>query len=154
DAYDAPAARAHEGGNLVADRGVNERITHDALFCVTSAALELRLDQRQEMRRRPRECERRRQNELERDETRIDDDEVGPLGEPRRVEDANVGRFHGYDLCSPPQAWVHLAPPDIHGIDSPRAACQQDFSKAAGRGADIAADAAARIKPRIEAEST
>src|SRR5262249_52494432 len=152
DAYDTPAARPDEGGDIVADRSVNERIVHDAFFRVTSAGFELRLDQRQEMRRRSRECERRRPDELERDETGVDDDEVGPLGKPRRVEDANVGRFHGYDLCSPPQAWMHLAPPDIHGIDSPRAACQQDFSKAAGRGADIEADAAARIKHRIEAE--
>src|SRR5215813_413197 len=105
DAYDTPAARPDEGGDIVADRGVNERIVHDAFFHLTSAALELRLDQRQEMRRRSRECERRRQDELERDETRVDDDEVGPLGKPRHVEDANVGSFHGYDLCSPPQAW-------------------------------------------------
>ena len=32
------------------------------------------------------------------------------------------------------------------------AACQQDLGKAAGRGADVEADAAARIKHRIEAE--
>ena len=124
DLCDAPAVRAHEGGNLVADRRVHERITHDAFFPMTSADFELRLDQRQKMRRRSRKCEYRRQDELERDEARIDDDEVGPLGEPRRVEDANIGRFDRYDLCSLPQGWMQLAPSHIHGIDPPRTACQ------------------------------
>ena len=54
-----PATRqprdADEGGDIVADRGVNERIAHDAFFCVTSVGFELRLDQRQRLRRRPRE---------------------------------------------------------------------------------------------------
>src|SRR5262245_53686566 len=71
DACDAPAERPDEGGDVLADRGVNERIAHDALLCVASAGFELRLDQRQEMRRRPRECERRRQDELERDKAQI-----------------------------------------------------------------------------------
>src|SRR5262245_62936634 len=71
DACDAPAARPDEGGDVLADRGMNEGIAHDAVFGVTSAGFELRLDQRQEMRRRPRECERRRQDELERDKAQI-----------------------------------------------------------------------------------
>src|SRR5262249_9401360 len=73
DACDAPAERPDEGGDIVADRGMNEWIAHDAFLCVTSVGFELRLDQCQEMRRRPRECERRRQDELERDEARIHD---------------------------------------------------------------------------------
>ena len=47
---------------------------------------------------------------------------------------------------------MQLAASHIHGIDSPRPACQQDFGKAAGRGADIEADAAAGIKGGIEPE--
>src|SRR5262249_20379288 len=139
DLCDAPAVRAHEGGNLIADRCVNEWIAHDAFFPLTSANFELRLDQRQEMRRRSRKCERRRQDELERDEARIDDDEVGPLGEPRRIEDANVGRFEGYDLRSPPQAWMQLAVSPIHGLDLSRPVSQEDFGKSAEAGADIEA---------------
>src|SRR5260221_11548353 len=119
---------------------------------MTLADFELRLDQRQKMRRRSRKCEHRRQDELERDEARIGDDEVGPLGEPRRVEDANIGRFDGYDLCSLPQAWMQLAASHIHGIDPPRTACQPDLGKAASRGADIEAEAPARTKARIEPE--
>src|SRR5262249_2992914 len=140
DACDAPAERPDEGGDVVADRGMNEGIAHDAFLGATSAGFELRLDQRQEMRWRPRECERRRQAELERDEARIDEDEVRPLAEPRRIEGANVGRFHGHDLRSRSQAWMQLAAPDIHGINSARAARQQDLGKAAGGGADVEAD--------------
>src|SRR5262245_62255189 len=98
------------------------------------------------MRRRARECERRRQDELERDEARIDDEEVGALGEPRRIEGANVGRFHGYDLRSPAQPWMQLAAPDIHGIDASRAACNKTPGKPAGRGAATEEAAAARTK--------
>src|SRR5262249_61796711 len=60
DACDAPAERPDEGGDIVADRGVNERIAHDAFLRMTSAGFELRLDQRQEVRRRPRAGERPR----------------------------------------------------------------------------------------------
>src|SRR5438034_9975519 len=102
---------------------------------MTSADFELRLDQGQEMRRRSRKCEHRRQDELERDEARIDDDEVGPFGEPRRAEDANIGRFDGYDLWSLPQAAMQLAASHSHGLDPPRPACPQDPAKAASRGA-------------------
>src|SRR5262249_57512851 len=69
DASDAPAARPDEGGDIVADRGVNEGIAHDAFFCATSIGFELRLDQRQEIPRRSREGEPPRQTDLERHET-------------------------------------------------------------------------------------
>src|SRR5258705_7639560 len=45
---------------------------------------------------------------------------------------------------------MQLAATDIHGIDRRRAACQQALSEAAGRGADIEADAAARIEHGTE----
>ena len=38
-------------------------------------------------------------------------------------------------------AWMHLAMPDIDGIDLGRAALQQHFGEAAGGSADIEADA-------------
>src|SRR5262249_49720647 len=65
---------------------------------------------------------------------------------------ANVGRFHRYDLRSRAQAWVQLAAPDVHGIDSPCAARQQDLGKSASRGADVETDAVARIEQRIGPE--
>jgi hypothetical protein len=71
-----------------------------------SAGFELWLDQRDEGRRCLHQSERRRQHELERDEADINDYEVGPFGEPYRIEVANVGRFHRYDLRSRAQAWM------------------------------------------------
>ena len=47
---------------------------------------------------------------------------------------------------------MQLVATDIHGIDLPGAACQQELGKSAGRGADIEADAAARIKCGVESE--
>src|SRR5690242_5379972 len=97
----------HDKGRYVlADRSMNPRIAHDASLDAASAGLELWLDQRDEGRWCLHQSERRRQNELERDEADINDHEVGPFGEPCRIEAANVGRFHRYDLRSRAQAWM------------------------------------------------
>src|SRR5580693_3906095 len=45
---DAPAERGQKGANVVADRGVDGRIAHDAFLDVAAAGLELRLDQQNE----------------------------------------------------------------------------------------------------------
>ena len=105
------------------------------------AGLELRLDQRQQVGRRLRQRERRRQHELERDEARIDGDEVGPLRQQRRIEAADVGILERHDLGAAAQARMQLAAPDIDRVDPPGAAREQDLGEAAGRGADIEADA-------------
>jgi hypothetical protein len=47
---------------------------------------------------------------------------------------------------------MQLAATDIHGVDSPGAACEQTFSTSAGRGADIEADAAAGVEYGIGPE--
>ena len=44
--------RRDEGRDIVAHGGVNERVSHDALLDVSPAGFELRLDQRQQVRRR------------------------------------------------------------------------------------------------------
>ena len=49
---------------------------------------------------------------------------------------------------------MQLAATDVYGIDPPRAACEQHVGEASGRGADIEADAAARIEHGIEAKVT
>src|ERR671934_2256519 len=73
---DHTTARRDKGRDVVADCGMNARITHDAALHTVSAGFELWLDERDEGRRRPRQCERRRQDKLERDETHINDDKV------------------------------------------------------------------------------
>src|ERR1043165_7311538 len=55
--------------DVVAHRGMNARITHDAALHTVPAGFELWLDERDDGRRRPRQGERRRKHELERDET-------------------------------------------------------------------------------------
>ena len=48
---------------------------------------------------------------------------------------------------------MQLAAPDVHGIDSPCAARQQDLGESAGRGADIETDAVSGIEQRIGPEA-
>ena len=50
DADDLPVVCGNEGGNVVANRGVDERVAHDAFLGPTAAGFELRLDQRQQLR--------------------------------------------------------------------------------------------------------
>ena len=60
------------------------------LMCV-AAGFELRLDQRQQVRRRLHELKHRGKQQPERDEAYIDGDEVGPLRQQRRIEPADIG---------------------------------------------------------------
>ena len=57
-------------------------------------------------------------------------------------ERADVGLFERDDLRSPAQARVQLPAADIDRIDPLRAALEQHLREAAGRGADVEADAA------------
>src|SRR5262245_12113673 len=59
DAFDLPALRSDERSDVVADRGVHGGIAHDALLDETPPGFELRLDQRQQLRRSLREPQRR-----------------------------------------------------------------------------------------------
>ena len=69
-----------------------------------AAGFELRLDQRQQVRRRLQELKHRGKQQPERDEACIDGDEFGPLGQQRRIEPADIGALDGYDLRSLTQA--------------------------------------------------
>src|SRR5262245_8799046 len=55
DAFDLPFKRGNERGDVVADGGVDSGIAHDTLLDMASAGFELRLDQRQQLRRPLRE---------------------------------------------------------------------------------------------------
>src|ERR1700683_3413331 len=71
DTADAPAARGHECFHVFTDRGVDERIAHDALLAIAARRLELRLDQRNERGARLQQLFDRRQHELQRDEAHV-----------------------------------------------------------------------------------
>src|SRR5262245_28125952 len=152
DAGDLPAARRDDAGDVLAYQGVKARIAHDASFRAPGARLELRFDERKQTGRGAQQREGGRQGELERDEAHIDDGEVWPLGQPRRIEGANVRCLERNDLRSATQASMQLVATHIDGIDPPGAACQQDLGKAAGRGADVETHTVARVEQRIGAE--
>ena len=132
---------AGEGGDVVAHRGMDLRVAHDAFLQVLTSRLELRLDQRDEPAGGRRERERRRQDEPERDEAHIGDDKRGLFGEPRRIERADVGRLDRDDARIGGKPRMQLAASDIDRIDKPRAAFEQRLGESAGRSADIEADA-------------
>src|SRR4051794_31218430 len=62
DAEHAPAERRDRVGHLGLDGGMYLHIADDALLAMRAASLELRLDERDEPRRRPCQRQRRRQH--------------------------------------------------------------------------------------------
>src|SRR4051812_8949748 len=54
-----------------------------------------------------------------------------------------------YNLRMRPQAGVQLVAAAVEGVDAARPAREQDLREAAGRGADVEADAALRIEPEM-----
>ena len=69
----------------------------------------------------------------------------GCSAKSRRIEIADIGLLDGNDIVAAAQPRMQLAAADIDRIDAPRAALEQHFGEAAGRGADIEADAAGDI---------
>jgi hypothetical protein len=104
------------------------------------SALELWLDQREQMRRGGGNRQHRWQDQLERNEADIDHNDVGTDFEPLARERANVGFFHRNNSGISVQAGMQLSVPDIDGVDEARAIGEQDFGETAGRSADIDAD--------------
>ncbi len=81
------------GRDLSRDSLMDGRIAHDSFLDVGARGFELRLHQRQDMRRPGRNREGGGQHGFERDEAHIDSDEIGRFAEPRRIEAADVGLF-------------------------------------------------------------
>ncbi len=140
--FDRPAQSGDEGRDVGADGGVDRGIAHDALLEMAALAdLELRLDQRDELRARGRERERRGQHRLERDEAHVDGDNLWHRVEPGGIERPNVRLLQRHHLGPAAQARMQLVAADVDREDAARAAREQDLGEAAGRGADIEADA-------------
>ena len=95
------------------------------------------------------ERQRRRQHELERDEADVDDDQMRRLGRQRGDSDADVGLPPATRPRAARAGCVQLPAADIDRVDAPGAALQQHLREAAGRGADIEADHAARIEAEM-----
>ena len=88
------------------------------------------------------ERQRHRQHRLQGNEADVDDDDIGPRGQPLALEFADIGFFHRYDPGVIAQRGMQLAAPDIDGEDEARAVLQQHLGEAAGGGADVEADMA------------
>src|SRR6185437_14504550 len=146
DTAEAPAARSKQRLGVGADGGVHGRIADDAFLDVAPRRLELRLDERDHVGTRRQQPFDRRQHELERDEAHVDRRKVRRVGETRAVERANVGLLERDEGAAAAQFWMQLVAADIDRIDALRAALEQDFGKAAGRRADVEANAVLNVE--------
>src|SRR5690348_17389711 len=91
DTKNTPALRREPGGDPVADLAMQRRIAHHAAFAdAVWANLELRLDQRHEIRLLLGQRQRRRQHGLEADEAGVADHEIDWLRHLRRRDVAGV----------------------------------------------------------------
>src|SRR6185503_10625643 len=81
DVDNAPAERCYGRGNSVADVAMDCDVAHDAALQRRAPGLELRLDQRDQLRRRARQRQRGGQHQLERNEAYVDSNQVGPCVE-------------------------------------------------------------------------
>ena len=119
-------------------------------FTCGAAGLELRLDQRDELRAMRDQRERRRQHQFERDEAHVDGDQIRRRAEAGRGAGADVGFLQRNDLAAARAGFRAIARarhrPHRRSL-APRS--QQHLGEAAGGGADIEADAAARIEAEM-----
>ena len=122
DAEHGPALRFNPGLGLGADALVNGRIADDAaLPHFLAPRLELRLDQRDQLRARLRQLERRFEHLGEADEARVADDDVDRLGDDAGVESAGIGLLVDDDARVLPQLPRQLVGADVDRIDLRRA---------------------------------
>ena len=84
---------ATKPGDIITDRGCAARHRERFPFWRGTARLELRLDQSDQLRRRPRKPQRRRDCQFEGNKTDVDDDKIRSMVKAGGREFANVGVF-------------------------------------------------------------
>ena len=141
---------ATKARDVVADGGVNGFVAHNAFLAVAAADFELRFNQRQDLRARRQKFRNRRNHELQRDETYIDSGKIRQFRKTRWIKSADVGLFDRNNIVTTAQSWMQLAAADIDRVDMPCAVLEQHLGEAAGRCADIEADAAGNIEARSD----
>ena len=109
----------------------------------------MRFYQRQDLRTRREQIADGRQHELERDETHVDGGEVGRVRQTRRIELADIGLLEADDVVAAAQPRVQLAGADVDRVDPLGAAREQHLGEAAGRCADVEADAAGDVETEM-----
>ena len=121
---------------------MDRRIAHDAVVRPAPAGLELRLDEGDDLAAPGARVERDRpEDEPERDERDVDDREGDRLREASRPSGPGVRPLHRDDARIAPQRLGELAAAHVESVDPARAALQQHVREAAGRRADVEADA-------------
>ena len=117
-------------------------IAHDALFAdLFPSCLELRLDEADGVAVRIQKPRERGQNELERDERHVHRCEIQLIGDLLMREVAGVRALHTHHALVAAELPVELTVADVHGVDLFRAVLQHTVGEAAGRRADVGADA-------------
>ena len=145
-----PALGFHPGPGLSADAFMDGRIADDTAFPdLLPPRLELRLDQRDELRAGLRQLQRRFEHLRERDEARVADDDVDRLRHLLGCEIAGVGLLQHDHARVLPQLPRELVGADIHRIDLRRPAREQHIGEPAGRAADVERDRAAHIEAEV-----
>src|ERR1051326_1657089 len=141
DTGDAPTTCDKKRFDVRADGRVHRRIADDAFFDAAARCFELRLDQRQQTSARHQPLFDRRQDQLERDEAYGDGRKIRQFAEARTIERTNVGLLERHESAAAAQFLMQLVAADVDRIDMPRAASEQNFSKAPGGRADVEANA-------------
>ena len=142
--------RGDPRGGALADFAMDRRVAHDAAFAdLRGAGLELRLDQRHQLRLLGGERERRRQHRRKADKARVAGDDVDRLGDVGMGQVARVDPFVDDDPRILAQLPGELAMTDIDGVNPPGTAIEQHLGEAAGRGADVEGDAPVDYDPEV-----
>ena len=121
---------------------------HAAAAHVLAAGLELRLDHRERVEALGGARQHGREHLAQRDEADVEHDQVGRVGQLRRLQRAGVGALdhrHPRVLAQRP---VELAVGDVERDDVLRARLQQAVREPAGRGADVEAAPPRESSPR------
>ena len=141
------AERFERRAHLAQDRGVHGRIAHDAAAAEPVAAgFELRLHQRDHRAVRAQIRDRARHDRAQRDERRVDDDQIEAAGKRIVGEQPEIRPLdHGHARILA-QLPGQLSVADVERDDRARAVREQRIGEAAGRSADVEHVEAGRIE--------
>src|SRR5580704_15366180 len=95
EAADTPAQQSQNHSYVITDRGVDRRVTHNALFADTAPGLELRFDQCDERGAHIEQFTDCRQYKFQRDEANVHCRQIRLCHQAGGIEGANVGLLDG-----------------------------------------------------------
>ncbi len=128
---------------------VDGRVPDDAVVRPAPTRLELRLDEGDDRSIGPGRSVAATgpRTSAERDERDVDDGEAHRLRQRARTERSGVRPLHRNDPLVAAKRFGELAPADVDGVHTTRAALEEDVREAAGRCPGVQADATRRVDP-------